>query len=366
MTFVSAGRTTTQPAIAEFQIGDANHPILIPAEWKGKKGYFILDTGSATSLLDTFAFNDLKECNQKIEVLTPSGEQEQELYEPPDLAIGPINLRDSVMVGLVDFTEWNHRIGKPIYGCLGATALMKFVLQIDFDNRVVRLFSPNYDAHPDWGREFGFQGVGGVPAIMVRLSDGEYPFRLDTGFLGEDIAMPMVGFNRALASMRATPITDGALTFAGYTTVRYMRWPVFPALGWNYRNLILQDTEGNSGAFGLSFLSRHMITFDFPRYIFYAKAGLQFDRQSELDMSGLTIERVASHVVGTVTEGSPAYQAGIRDGDVILSVDGKAAKDWDICNLSAFLRSQDGREISVSFWRDGETQNVTFKLRRRL
>jgi regulator of sigma E protease len=58
-------------------------------------------------------------------------------------------------------------------------------------------------------------------------------------------------------------------------------------------------------------------------------------------------------VVGRVDEGSPAGAVGIRAGDRVLSVDGKAVGTWEDFNMAVLPRG--GRELSIVIDRNGET-----------
>jgi S1-C subfamily serine protease len=61
-----------------------------------------------------------------------------------------------------------------------------------------------------------------------------------------------------------------------------------------------------------------------------------------------------------VIEKSPAAAAGIRDGDIIIGVDGVSMKDK---TLSAALRTlKPGDTVSISFLRGGKNQNTSAKL----
>jgi hypothetical protein len=360
-----ANAPTSQPDATEFKIEDSNHPVMIPVTWQGESGYFILDTGSAVSTLDSFTFPNLREVGKKATIDTGYGQIRVELFEPPDLSISPVHLRNGTPIVQHDLSFLSQKLGRKIIGLLGVSAIGKLVVQIDFDKQLLKFLPPDYETHPDWGRAFGFQGVEGVPAIIVSLSDGDYPFRLDTGWMGS-IVMPTPGFEKALALAHPATIAGPVWTLRGMQNSRYLRWPNSSMLGWDYPNLIVAETQADTPAFGLSFLSRHMITFDFPRYLFYIKKGEQFGRTDEINMSGLTVIRLNSHDIAQVDVGGPADEAGIRDGDVILSVDGKAADTWDLADLAALLSSKNDCQISITYWREGETQTVAVKLRRRL
>ncbi len=57
-------------------------------------------------------------------------------------------------------------------------------------------------------------------------------------------------------------------------------------------------------------------------------------------------------VVGEVNYEMPAYSAGFRTGDRIISIDGKKIETWD--ELSSTIRSSGGRELKITYERKGE------------
>jgi regulator of sigma E protease len=65
-------------------------------------------------------------------------------------------------------------------------------------------------------------------------------------------------------------------------------------------------------------------------------------------------------VVGSVAEGSAAAQAGIRRGDRIVNVAGEDVSTWRDLDFS--IGTRPGREIPVTFDRDGDRQTVAVKV----
>jgi len=62
-----------------------------------------------------------------------------------------------------------------------------------------------------------------------------------------------------------------------------------------------------------------------------------------------------------VVAGSSASKAGLAEGDVILSIDGvKISRENDLVDILQNYFS--GDEVSVEFWRSGQTDNVMIKL----
>lgn len=64
-------------------------------------------------------------------------------------------------------------------------------------------------------------------------------------------------------------------------------------------------------------------------------------------------------------EGSPAQEAGVRAGDVILTIDGKDVKGWPISEVSKNLRGEAGTTFELCVKREGEKKPLAFKITRR-
>ena len=62
-------------------------------------------------------------------------------------------------------------------------------------------------------------------------------------------------------------------------------------------------------------------------------------------------------VIGGVNEGSPAEQAGIMAGDIIVSADGKEIGVWS--DFSEYIQKTNGEEMQLVVQRDGEEIQVT-------
>ena len=60
--------------------------------------------------------------------------------------------------------------------------------------------------------------------------------------------------------------------------------------------------------------------------------------------------------IGEVSPGLPAEQAGLKKGDVILSIDGEELKKWD--DLSKIIRNSKGKDLLLKVKRDGETLEI--------
>ena len=64
--------------------------------------------------------------------------------------------------------------------------------------------------------------------------------------------------------------------------------------------------------------------------------------------------------VGSVTEGSAASRAGLREGDDVVAIDGRAVSTFQ--DLRAIVGPQPGEEAVLTYERDGERRDVTVTL----
>jgi carboxyl-terminal processing protease len=62
------------------------------------------------------------------------------------------------------------------------------------------------------------------------------------------------------------------------------------------------------------------------------------------------------------TEGSPAFKAGIRPGDIIESVDGKTTDGMDSAAVAALIKGPRGTKVTVVISRDGSAKPLVFDL----
>ena len=63
-----------------------------------------------------------------------------------------------------------------------------------------------------------------------------------------------------------------------------------------------------------------------------------------------------STMIGVVNEGSPAYEAGIEPGDLILEIDHRPVEQW--LDVLTMVKESDGRELLFKVLRDGSQKEV--------
>ena len=81
---------------------------------------------------------------------------------------------------------------------------------------------------------------------------------------------------------------------------------------------------------------------------------------------GIQVEqRDEGIVVVAPIDGSPAMEAGIRPGDVLVSVDGKDVTGQSVDDVVKIIRGPEGTDVSLEFRREGQDATVKVVLTRR-
>jgi carboxyl-terminal processing protease len=81
---------------------------------------------------------------------------------------------------------------------------------------------------------------------------------------------------------------------------------------------------------------------------------------------GIQVEqRTEGIVVVAPIDGSPAMEAGVRPGDILVSVDGQDVSTRTVDDVVKIIRGPEGSKITLEFRRAGEANPLSFTLTRR-
>jgi carboxyl-terminal processing protease len=67
-------------------------------------------------------------------------------------------------------------------------------------------------------------------------------------------------------------------------------------------------------------------------------------------------------VVVSPIENTPAWNAGIKSGDIVVKIDEKIVKDYTLTDAVRALRGPEGTEVKVTIWRQGVKELLEYKL----
>lgn len=136
----------------------------------------------------------------------------------------------------------------------------------------------------------------------------------------------------------------------------------------DYSSPVVFEESGRNGSIGGELLSRFTTTYDYAGQTLYLRRNNQFRRNFEFNLSGIDLiaegKDYTNYKVVHVIEGSPADQAGILPGDLIIKADSKFAAQMSLSELNTLLRSRSGRQIELVIYRDKNYSTVRFRLKR--
>jgi hypothetical protein len=289
-----------------------------------------------------------------------------QLFDAPEAFLGPLNLRDCGQVICVDIGMVSLISGLKISGVLGMNFLKEYVVQIDFDKGKLLFIQPTDSPDPGWGEELviSYCSLGAPYITGTVIGNVDVDFLIDTGLTYTGDLETKI-FKEVLKD-RVTKTSEDTIHVAGNLIQEIsFRTDDLSVGSFQYKGLILNVS--NASRLGLGFLSRHIVTFDFPNSRIYFKKGKDFKKTDEADMSGLHLLRMSNKtIVHSVDKNSPAEKAGIKANDIILSVGNKDANKYDMWKLRRLLKSGDRQEVTMKIERSTDVREVSFLLEKKI
>jgi len=259
-------------------------------------------------------------------------------------------------------------------GVIGFEFINRFVSEIDFDAPLLTLHDPRTWKHEGAGESVPFTLSGHVPIVDFTI-DGKYSggFRIDVGSGSTvDLHGPFVARHHLDSLVTpALPITGGGFGGVFESRMGRMKSMTVGPYTWQSPLVILSGAQGGAltsedfaGNIGNGILERFKVTLDYERRQMWLQPSKRFGDPDRFSRSGVQFARVKGKIViGQVIPGSPGARAGIRPGDQVLSLDGKAPTDIGLDAITNRMeRSPAGSTVKLELARDGKRYKKTLKL----
>jgi hypothetical protein len=353
--------------------------IFVPVRVNGSKTFlFELDSSAATSSLDPERAAQLDVKLQQAGGADASAAAVRNVVlELPGLQIPVASLPE---ISRQNFAE---QTGQPSFGVLGKDFFDRVVIEVDYIRQTVQIYDPSAFTYSGTGKSFPLSFAGDTPLLRAKA---EIPGRktVDADFVVNTALDSGIVFYRAFTdserisaahfktiSASYPEIDDGAKILLG----RLKGFAIGPYAVETPVAVFSQSSSGAAagkkiaGAIGADFLRRLTVIFDFPHQRVILEPNLQFNHSVDEDMSGLSIIAKGANLktfeVVQVQPGTPAADAGIQQGDVIIGVDDEAAADLTLAALRDLFR-QIGHEYKLLIDRKGQTLTISIKMHRLL
>jgi hypothetical protein len=130
--------------------------------------------------------------------------------------------------------------------------------------------------------------------------------------------------------------------------------------------LVLTPSAGiiHDGLVGAGFFRRFTVTFDYTRKQMWLEPNTHLHERQPFDASGLEFRPTANggYAVAAVIPGSPGAENGLKVGDLLLEIDGRAARELSLGDIKALLSRPTGTAV-LRVEREGSTRMATLRLK---
>jgi hypothetical protein len=325
----------SQPT-AEFDIAPDGDFVLLPVVINQHEYPFMVSTGLVTTVID----NRLRE---KIELTRlerkgapgRGGQGHERFGLSATLGNIPLELPDGVEAG--DFDVMHEKLDLECSGEMGMDVLRRFVVQIDFDEGKLRLL---HAVPPGAGESLRITPMGadgGAPLITVTIpaipAIPSEKFILHTSRAANSLELSYELFARLQEKEKLTVLDpDKGVTRSAGFTYQSGRLHAVQIGKSRHEDLFVNTAEHN--VIGLAYLSRYIVTFDFPRNRLYWKHGRHFDDpDNRMNLADLALKRDQGAVTFCDDPQGTAGRLGLRRGDVLETLNGRDVRrisNWQI------------------------------------
>ena len=371
--------------LAEFALTDTESHILLPVKFEGKEYQFALDTGTTNTVFDD-SFKDKlgKRFLWPQKATAAHGKKVKvELFPAPRAYLGPFNLKNILFVGVIDIDKIFSDEEITFQCFIGMDFLKKYIVQIDFDNGKVTFLKnkrdidiffflrPKENKHPEWGEPIPLKTKLFCNLRYIRgklLDDTSSDFMIDSGWRSQDSLKSRL-FEKVHSNL-TSGTKHGSMSTTAVKSLNYGKLKVierFSVGSFEYKNNFFQKSD--ESILGLSFLSRHLVTFDFPNDMMYLKKGKNFNKPPSIDISlyqfNLEIRKSDDNIIAfEIDPNGLAYRKGIRKKDILLKVNDQDVSSFGIVEFLEFLSQlsvpKDGA-LTFTFKRGDDIIEVSFE-----
>jgi hypothetical protein len=353
--FAEAAGPKPRQIIAEFEISPDGDFIRLPVTI-GQRDYpFLFSTGMTTTTIDETLRTKLELRKIAVEVGGRRAGQPRDRFGGLRASLGSLPLEFPTGVETGDYVRLREKLDLECEGEIGMDVLRRHIVQIDFDQGILRFLTSLPPSPGEAIRLVPLGGEDGAPTIGVVVSGlPSEKFIVSTGRAGNALEIRS-DFLAMLEEKEKVKMLgkEKAVTRSG--GLLFQTWRLDSVQVGKFRNERVTVNSAEQNAIGLAYLARFVVTFDFPRSKMYLKKGAHFDDpDTQLELWAVTLARDANTVIVREVAGyGPAQRLGLRAGDAIESInacDVGRMSNWQVRRLLG----REGRPLAVVIRRGSE------------
>ena len=330
----------------------------------------MLDTGATWSILDV---DKAKELNIKSE-----GGRTLDLGQTytvtttfaKDASLDISGVKVPVNVLAVMPAKFRH--APQIVGLIGSDLFKRFVVKIDYTTKTLELFEPKNYTYAGRGEILPIEIIEEIPHVTVHISKGNVSslktnLLVDTG-AAQTVMLyaPFVEKNKLLESTEGTiKLRAGGLGGGDFNYK--VRAKAVNIGNFRFDDPLINFSTGRGaadrrdGVLGNGFLDRFNVIIDYSRKQVILEPTQRLNVPTDFDFFTFKITQSGNaYIIADLLQNSTAGQAGLKSGDVLLSVDGNPVSDLALIQIQRMFM-MDGRDRVLTIKRAGETLEIKLK-----
>jgi hypothetical protein len=346
----------------------------------GPPAAFILDSGASITVVDRgHAASVGVETLGEAEALGAGAAGQASFARLASLRIGAgdaggVELADRA-VGVLPISASIAPVAwRDVGGLLGADIMSDFVVDIDYDHRVLTLSDSASYRYQGSGSALPLTFTGGIPVVSLMIDGRQGNFRVDLGASAGAVLHPAFVEREGIRVAGAIGSSGGG--FGGRYAKQLFRmesmrlgpleWQA-PLVGLTRPRTGVLASADYDGVIGNLVLQRFRCTFDYERRLLYLEPGALARSTDPFTRVGVTFARSGDDVsVLSVMDRSPAEEAGVRPGDVVRTIDHRPASAWDPDQLRQRFEDPGLQRVDLVISRDGAERTLVVHARRLL
>jgi membrane-associated protease RseP (regulator of RpoE activity) len=346
----------------------------------------LLDTGVEGIIITDMEivsfFADKCVRNFKLTAPGTTSELEACISSPVKISVGKLNpIFTNLVLLSEDYFSLDEYIGSKVHGLISMSKFRNLIVTTDYDQNILKFQLPER-YHPPFRSEIiPISIFGGKPHMTARveLDNGEisdYWLMIDSGanhpLLLEVDSLSNYEPQKSIEAIIGRGLggnLHGSFARIGWLMLGNLRLDdVITSFAENYTTENVSLRLARDGTLGSGALGRFKVTFDYLNNRMILEKGNRFRAPFEYNMSGMSFRSFGFGFnlfeVSEVIPGSPAEDAGLKAGDILVSLNGKSTFSLNLGELNRILSEKEGNLVSLAVSRDGQQLSFRFKLRK--